>query len=280
MSGISSSTSGTSTELIDGVRVDILRIGSGKPLLFLHSVDGIDPQALWLVRLAESFEVIAPWHPGFGHSEWPKEFRSVGDLAFFYLELLQSLDIADAVLMGASFGGWLAAEIAIRSIDPFSHAVLLDPLGIKVGGREDRDIADVHAASQDELARLAYHDPSRRVRDYSAMSHDELLAIARSREAYTYFGWQPYMHNPGLRRWLRRIRIPTLVVWGASDGIVTPGYGRAFAAEIPDARFALIEEAGHYPHVEQPEAVAGLIQDFVNQTAGGQLAAALDHPQE
>lgn len=257
----------TTTELVDGVRVDVVRAGAGKTLLFLHSVDGVNPGAPWFAELAESFEVVAPWHPGFGHSEWPREFRSIGDLAFFYLELTRELQLADAVLVGTSFGGWLAAEIAIRSSDAFSHIVLVDPLGIKVGGREDRDIADLFAISQEEITRLAYHDPSRRTRDYSTMTDDELLAIARSREAYTYFGWRPYMHNPSLRRWLRRIRVPTLVVWGASDGIVTPAYGEAFAAEIPGARFALIEEAGHYPHVEQPDAFVSVVRDFVNDGA-------------
>jgi pimeloyl-ACP methyl ester carboxylesterase len=87
------------------------------------------------------------------------------------------------------------------------------------------------------------------------MSDEERLSIARSREAYAYFGWKPYMHNPSLRRWLRRIKIPTLVFWGSDDGIVTPDYGRAFAAEMPNAQFSLIEQAGHYPQTEQPERV-------------------------
>ena len=252
----------TSAEVVDGVTVEVVRVGTGKPLLFLHSVDGVNPEADWLRGLASSHEVIAPWHPGFGHSEWPREFRTIGDLAFFYLELIRELEIDDAVLVGSSFGGWLAAEVAIRSVEAFSHVVLVDPLGIKVGGREDRDIADMHAVSQDELTRLAFHAPSNRSRDYAAMDERERLAIARSREAYTYFGWKPYMHDPSLRRWLRRIRVPTLVVWGASDEIVSPGYGRAFAAEIPGARFALVEEAGHYPHVEQPERFLELVEQF------------------
>ena len=248
--------------------VEIVRAGAGRPLLYLHSVDGIDPHAPWFAQLAADFELIAPWHPGFGHSQWPPEFRSVGDLAFFYLQLIEHLRISDAVLVGSSFGGWLTAEIAIRSTAPFSHLVLIDPLGIKVGGREDRDIADMFAVSQAELTRLAYHDPDRRRRDYSTMSDSELLAIARSREAYTYFGWKPYMHNPSLRRWLRRIDIPTLVLWGESDGIVTRDYGRAYAAEFPDARFELIGAAGHYPHVEQPERVAAIVREFTGSNGG------------
>jgi pimeloyl-ACP methyl ester carboxylesterase len=257
----------TERRSIDGVVIDLVRGGSGKQLLFLHSVDGVRTDTSFLERLAERFQVIAPWHPGFGHSELPADFRTVGDLAFFYLQLIDELAIDDAVLVGTSFGGWLAAEIAIRSCRAFSHAVLLDPLGIKAGGRESRDIADVFACSQDDLTRLAYFDPANRARDYSAMSDDELLSIARSREAYAYFGWRPYMHDPSLRRWLRRIHIPTLVMWGSHDGIVGKDYGRAFAAEIPDTEFVLVDEAGHYPHLERPRLVVDLLVDFVARTA-------------
>jgi pimeloyl-ACP methyl ester carboxylesterase len=251
---------------IDGVAVELAQAGEGPHLLFLHSVDGIDPDARWFELLSERFHVIAPWHPGFGHSELPAEFRTIGDLALFYLQLIDALEIHDATVVGASFGGWLAAEIAVRTCAPFARLALVDPLGIKVGDRTSRDIADVFAISQEELTARAYHDPARRTRDYSTMSERELLAIARSREAYTYFGWRPYMHDPSLKRWLRRIRIPTLVVWGASDRIVSREYGRAYAAEIPDARFELIEEAGHYPLTEQPDRTVELLVEFAGQS--------------
>jgi pimeloyl-ACP methyl ester carboxylesterase len=267
-----------STESIDGISVEFVRAGAGKPLLFLHSVDGIDPHARWFEGLAGEFELIAPWHPGFGPSERPREFRDIGDLAFFYLEFIRALGIHDAVLLGASFGGWLAAEIAIRSEAAFSHLVLVDALGIKVGGREDRDIADVFAVSQEELTRLAYHDPGRRMRDYSSMSDDERLAIARSRESYAFFGWRPYMHNPSLHRWLRRIRIPSLVVWGAQDGIVAPEYGEAFAAALGNAQFRAIDKAGHYPHVEQPNEFVEAVVRFVASANSQDMALGGEAP--
>lgn len=248
---------------VDGVRIELLEAGAGKTLLFLHSVEGIDPAAPWFAGLADRFRVVAPWHPGFGHSELPAEFRTIGDLALFYLELVRELELDDAVLVGSSFGGWLAAEIAVRSVAPFSHVVLVDPLGIKVSGRETRDIADMHAMSQDELARAAYHDPAAGRRDYSALDDRELLGIARSRETHTYLGWKPYMHDPSLRRWLRRIRVPTLVIWGASDGIVSVDYGRAYAAEIAGSRFEVIDDAGHHPHLEQPQRFVELLAGFV-----------------
>jgi pimeloyl-ACP methyl ester carboxylesterase len=250
------------TVTIDGVKVEMVRQGRGKPLYLLHSVDGVGARSPYFQALAQHFAVTAIWHPGFGHSEWPKAFRNVADLVYFHMTACDVLDIRDAVLAGASFGGWLAAEIAVRSTARFSHLVLADAYGIKVGGREARDIVDMYAIPQDEITRLAYHDPAKRTRDYSQMSEHDLLAIARSREAFTYFGWKPYLHNPGLKRWLRRIDIPTLVLWGESDRIVTPEYGRAYAAEIPGAEFRLIREAGHYPHIEQPDALVRAIAEF------------------
>lgn len=248
---------------IADVAVDYVRMGKGRPILFLHSVDGLHPSAPFFRDLARDFEVFAPWHPGFGHSQMPREFTSIADLAYFTLEFAEAFDLRDAILMGVSFGGWLACEVAVRSTERFSQLVLLDSFGFKFGGREDREIADMFAVSQDVLTGLAYHDPTKRTRDYSKMTDWERYAIAQSRETYTYLGWKPYMHNPGLRYWLRRVRIPTLVLWGESDGIVTPEYGRKIAALLPDARFQIIPEAGHYPNIEQPDRTANAIRSFV-----------------
>lgn len=258
---------------IDGVSVEIERAGEGRQVLFLHGMDGVDPAAPWFASLAQSHEVIAPWHPGFGHSQRPAEFRTVADLAYFYLELIRALDLRDLVLVGSSFGGWLAAEIAVRSTERISAIGLVSPLGIKVGGRLDRGIVDMHALSQEQLLELMWHDAGKGAVDYSQMSDHELLGIARSREAFTFYGWKPYMNNRGLRRWLRRIRVPSLVVWGESDGVLTPEYRSDFVQQLPDARSASIAEAGHYPHLEQPERFTALLEDFLLETSTPAQAA-------
>lgn len=257
---------------IDGVTIDLVEAGEGRPLLFLHGMEGVDPNAAWFRGLAASHRVVAPFHPGFGHSERPEEFRTVADLAYFHLELARALELEDALLVGAGFGGWLAAEVAVRSIERFSQLVLIDPLGIKVGGPAERHITDMHALAHDDLAALLWHDPAPRERDYSAMDDRTLLAIARSREAFAYFGWKPYMNNPGLRRWLRRIRIPALVLWGESDGIIDREYIETFAGELPNARLETIAAAGHYPHVEQPERFLELVEGFLRDTPASAAA--------
>ncbi len=255
----------TAAITVDGVGVQVVRAGKGRPIVFFHSVGGIDTQGAFLEGLAERGSLIAPWHPGFGHSELPGDYRSVGDLALFYLDFLEHEGVQDALVVGQSFGAWLAAEVAVRDSSRFERLVLISPVGIKVGDRETRDIADVFAMSQDELAEAAYFDPAKRTRDYSAMSDDELTAIARSRQSYAYFGWQPYMHNPTLRRWLHRIRQPVLVIGGTYDGLLRPGYLEGFVDALPHARLHRVAQAGHYPDVEQPGAVLELIDHFVGE---------------
>jgi pimeloyl-ACP methyl ester carboxylesterase len=77
------------------------------------------------------------------------------------------------------------------------------------------------------------------------------------------------MYNPQLKRWLSRITVPTLVLWGASDGIVTPDYGRAYGALIPGSRFELIEQAGHHPELERPDLFVQRVVAFLNAPRSG-----------
>ena len=251
---------------VNGTRVELIERGAGPPLLFLHPHIGIEPTTPALERLAARTRVLAPTHPGFGRSELPKSFDTVDDLAYFYLDLLDQLDLRDAILVGVSFGAWIAAEIAIKSTHRMSRLVLANPLGIKVGNRETRDIVDIFAISESEVLELAYHDAAVGAVDYKSLPHERVLAASRNREATARYAWSPYMHDPKLRGRLHRIRIPTLVLWGVDDRIVSEPYGRAYCAAIPGARFETIERAGHFPHLEQPDAFANRIFAFVEET--------------
>jgi pimeloyl-ACP methyl ester carboxylesterase len=255
------------TRTIRGTRIEIIERGAGAPLLFLHPAIGIAPTAPVLAHLARGFRVIAPTHPGFGISEQPPTFDSIDDLAYFYLDLLDELALTDVVLAGVSFGGWIAAEIAVKSCARLSHLVLANPVGIKISDRETRDIADVFALTEDQVAALAYFDPAAGALDYKAMPEAEVRAVARNREALARYGWSPYLHDPKLNARLHRISVPTLLLWGTADQILSEPYGRAYAAAIPNGRFAPIERAGHFPHIEQPEAFAQLIRAFVQGAA-------------
>src|SRR5262249_10224867 len=102
--------------------------------------------------------------------------------------------------------------------------------------------------------------------DYTALTDDELTIIARNREATALYAWEPYFHNPKLRRRLRRLTVPTLLLWGAQDHFVTAGYyGAASREAIPGARLEIIENAGHLPHIEQPNAFVDRVRAFLTE---------------
>jgi pimeloyl-ACP methyl ester carboxylesterase len=255
----------SSSRTLAGVTLEIEEAGSGRDLLFLHPGEGLQSNRPWIDALARDHHVIAPHHPGFGNSSLPDWFGTVDDIAYLYRELAAQLDLRDAVPVGACFGGWIAAEMMVRDTSRFAGVVLSAPLGIKVGGVLDRDITDMHSIPRAEFLRLAWADPENGAVDYAALPDTELAAIARSRESLALFGWKPYMHNPRLKRWLHRIDIPTQLIWGDADGIVSVAYGEAWQAEIPGAAMTIIPHAGHYPHWEQPDAFTGAIAAFTRK---------------
>ena len=254
---------------LGGIAVETLIAGNGPPLLFLHAGDYVAQNQAFLDRLARRWRVVAPRHPGFGATPRPEWFRTVHDIAYLYLDLLDRLALTDTLLVGSSFGGWIGLEIAVRSEARLSRIALIDSLGLKLGGREERDIADIYALPAEEVLRRLFVEPVHVVPDYAKLDDGELLAIARDREATALYGWRPYMHDPALAHWLRRITRPSLVLWGEEDGIVTPAYGERLAAALPNARFERIPQAAHYPQIEQPEKVAAAIERFAQPLATG-----------
>ncbi len=247
---------------VAGVDLDVTERGTGRPLLFLHAGEGLAPERPWLDLLAKRFRVIAPALPGFGRSALPDWMNGVEDLAYLCLDLAKQLDLKDAVLAGSCFGGWVAAEMAVRDTRRFATLALVAPLGIKVNGPLERDIADMHGMPRADFMKLAWADPARGAIDYAAMPETEVAAIARGRETVALFGWKPYMHNPRLKRWLHRIDLPTMLLWGNQDRIVTPAYGEGWRGAIAGATLRTIADAGHYPLWEQPDAAVAALTDF------------------
>jgi pimeloyl-ACP methyl ester carboxylesterase len=247
---------------VNGIELEVLRRGQGAPVVLLHGMDSLSPHAPLLDLLGRRVEIIAPSSPGFGNSPRPADFDTIYDLAHLYLALLDQLPYEKVTLMGLSFGGWLAAEIAAASCHRIANLVLVDPVGVKFGGPTDRDILDVFNIHPDEVRRKSWADEAR-APNYDAMTDEELVIHARNRDALCLYAWHPYMYNPQLKRWLPRISVPTLMLWGEKDGIVTPDYGRAYAGLIPGAEFRLIENAGHHPDEEQPERVAAAVAAFL-----------------
>ena len=257
---------------IGGVRISLDQQGEGPPLLFLDS--GMRFEALSsaaLDVLARDFTVYRPSHPGFGSSDRAVEMTSVDDLSYFYLDFLAEQDLTGVTIVGASFGAWIAAMMAVKCTARISHLVLINPVGIKISDRETRDVVDIFSMTEEDVRKAIFHSPPDSPITYSSM--DDALLAARCREALARYAWAPYMHDPKLKGRLHRIDVPTLVLRGVSDGLTQQPYSEAFAAAVPAAQFGLIDKAGHLPHLEQPERFAEAVGNFVLERNGVRAAS-------
>lgn len=241
---------------VSGMKLQVLSGGSGERLLVLHDYESTTEWHPYLELLSGTFSVTAPSHPGFGSSQLPSDLDSVDDLAYLYLDFLR--DGGPAHVLGLGFGGWLAAEMAVRATRDILSLTLVDAVGIKISDRETRDIADHFVMLPRDFLAVSWHDPEAgarimRLPRLGELDEAELTQLLRNRQAAALFGWKPFMHNPKLLGRLRRIDVPTTLLWGASDRLVTPEYGQAFARAIPGAKLQVIPKTGHYPYLEQPE---------------------------
>ena len=259
-----STTETTSTfEDLAGVRIELERRGRGAPLLVLYGEEALELDAPFLAELARDHELIIPSPPGFGKSDRPDWMSSPDDIAYLFLDLLEKLKLGKCPVLGFSFGGWIALQMAIKDDSLISKLVLVDSYGVKIGGPMDRDVQDIWTLHPDKVARLKWADPEKGKRDFATMSEEELGVVARNVESFARFCWDPYMHDPKLKHRLHRVEVPTLFLWGEKDGIITPAYGRAFSKLIAGAEFAAIADAGHYPQIEQPQAFLKQLRNFL-----------------
>ncbi len=228
--------------------------GEGRPYLVLHGGAGPQSMATFAQRLAASgdLRVLSPTHPGFGGTLRPNDLKSVSDLATLYVNFLDALDLHDVTVIGNSVGGWVAAELALRHSPRTSGLVLIDAVGIEVDGHR---VADVAGLSLPEIQALSFHDPSHFRIDPTQLSDAQKAIAASNAAALAVYAGSAAMADPTLRERLGAIAVSTLVLWGDSDGIVDPEYGRIYASSIPGAHFEVLVATGHMPQMESPELV-------------------------
>jgi pimeloyl-ACP methyl ester carboxylesterase len=217
----------------------------------------------FVAELAKRHELIIPQAPGFGASERPDWISNPDDISYIYLDLVEQLGLKSVPVVGLGLGGWIANEMLVKDDSFASKLVLVDAFGVKIGGPFDRDVQDIWTLHPTKVAELKWHDPDIGKRDFANMSEEEVTVVARNIESFARFCWEPYMHNPKLKIRLPRIKVPTLVIWGENDGVITTAYGKAYSDLIPGARFVTVAKAGHYPQIEQPQAVLEHINAFI-----------------
>ncbi len=251
----------TETLALRDCSLTLRRTGKGQPLLWLHGTDGLFEWP-WIVdKLAAGYEVIVPEHPGFGDTPIPGWMDDVSDLAYLYLDMLKALKLERVHVAGHSLGGWIGLEMAVRATQRIASLTLIASAGIHVKGASK---ADIFMIDPDEQARLAYADKAmgEAAAERAGAAKYQEMAIA-NRVASARFGWNPRFHNPRLERWLHRVDVPALIVWGKQDRIFAPVHAEAFQRAIPGSRLAMIETAGHLPHVERMDEVLKAIETFL-----------------
>jgi pimeloyl-ACP methyl ester carboxylesterase len=239
------------------VPVTVTESGAGdRPVLLLHGGAGPDSVTGFGEALAARFpfRVLSPVYPGFADTERPGWLDSIGKLADVCRALLEELGLTDLIVAGSSIGGWVAAEVALAAPERVARLVLIDPAGLDSA---DHPIADFFSLTPDQLAELSWANPEGHRLDPAAMPPAQRAVLAGNRDALLAYGGR-LMTDPTLVARLGGITAPTLVIWGEADRIVTPAYGKEYAAAIPGATFTVVPAAGHLPQLENPEAVLTL----------------------
>ena len=193
----------------------------------------------------------------------PEQLDSIGKLATLYIALLDELDLSDVTVIGNSIGGWICAEMAVLGSPRIARVILVDAVGIEVAGHP---VADFFSLTMDQVADLSYHKPDAFRINVAALPPAQLAVMAGNRAALAAYAGTS-MADPTLRARLESIRVPALVVWGESDRIADPDYGRAFAGAIRGSRFDLLSETGHVPQVESPQRLLSAIKAFEASTS-------------
>ncbi len=241
--------------------VELRRQGEGRPLVYLHGGIGDTDWLPVFDEWSREFTVFQPLHPGFGESTGGDKLDSMEDLVFHYIDLLGVLGIegSDLTMVGASFGGWIAAEIASRYPHLVQRLVLVGAAGLWL---DEAPPGELFGNSPPELAALLFHDLQHpvaammaAVTDVAQLPEELIVQQVRAMEALARVAWNPYFHNPKLERQLRRVRASTVVVWGKEDRFFPVAYAERYAAAIPGARLEIVPEAGHLVMLERPEAV-------------------------
>lgn len=246
-----------------GGRVHLLRGGAGEPLLFLHAAGGAGTWLEFHRLLARGFDVVAPDHPGFGRSDEFAEVEAIDDLVYHYLDVMDQLGLDRPHVVGASFGGWVAAELAVAAPHRIGSLVLLAPAGLRL---PEHPVADPFLMSPDQLVTTLFHDPGAAAGMLPAEPDlDFVLAQYRDMTALARFSWTPFLSNPKLERRLHRITPPTLVACPSDDRLIPVAHGRRYAKLIPGARFAEIGDCGHAMYFERPAEFADLVAAFLGE---------------
>jgi pimeloyl-ACP methyl ester carboxylesterase len=257
---------GAHTISVRGKQIQLLRGGSGPPLLYFHDTFCYT----WMPahdRLAAHYEVIVPLHPGCEGSDGFETIDTMEDLVFHYLDVCEALGIQRPVLLGTSLGGWLAAEFAIRYADRLRALILVDAFGLRIPQAPAADLFRLDAA---QLRATLFASPTAPVAHAvvpDTPAPEAMLAFLQARQVLARFAWQ-FPDNSKLIHYLYRVHVPTLILWGEQDAVISLAHGRAYQAGIANAALHVLPQCGHLPHAEQSEAFTHALLTYLARLEG------------
>ena len=250
---------------VAGTRLQLVKGGTGEPLLILHDELGHPGWLRFHEALAQQHTLYIPLHPGFGKSERLDWIMNMRDIAGWYLDALDELGLGPVDAIGFSLGGWLAAEMATMCPAPFKRLVLVGAMGIRPPSGE---IYDMFLEVAKEFMRASYFNPAN-TPEFQKVCPDtptpeQVETWELAREEACRLGWRPYMHYPSLPHLLRRLRkLPTLVVWGRQDVIVPLSVAEVYHASIPGSQLVILDDCGHHPEIERSDEFVRHVQAFL-----------------
>lgn len=249
------------TEAVLETKVRLLRAGSGSTILFLHGANGFPGWLPLFEQLSADHEVIIPEHPSFGASEDAPKLRNVADYAYYYLDFIEKMGLTNVHLVGHSLGGWISTEIAVRNCSRLASLTLLAPAGVRRKGFPPGD--NFIWTPQEATRKLFMNQAMIEQMLARVPTEEEQIQMVRTRLMAARLGWEPRWFNPHLGKWLHRVKVPTMLVWGADDALLPAAWAQSYIDAVPTLAFHSIENCGHSPHVEKAAEVLPLIREHV-----------------
>ncbi len=243
---------------IDGVKTVVHTAGKGEPLVVFHgagTADGFDFAETW----ADKFRVIVPYHPGFGESGDDPTFTDIHDYVMHYLELFDALKVDTMNLIGLSMGGYLASRFAMEHGHRIKKLVLMAPYGLDI---PEHLGVDVIAIPGEELLPMLVSNFNALKKNLPEKPDTDFIG-ARYREATSFarLFWE-HPTDPKFPRYLHRVNMPTLIVWGEEDKLIPVQHAQAWRKLIPNSEVMIVKEAGHVVHLDKPETIDAIGRFF------------------
>ncbi len=261
--------------LPNGVKQQVYRSGQGPALVWLHGLERYQPDDAVVSALAKHYTVFAPIVPGYADLNDAIELRDVHDLALHYDTLLGELGLDQAIVVGHSFGGMIAAELAAHVPQRVSQLGLIAPLGL---WSDDYPVTDIVARLYPEMIEVLWQGAVGKrsaAGGTSAPQNDaerveQMVAIANGLATVSKYTWP--IPDRGLRHRLYRIAAPTVIIFGEQDAYIPHRYADDFSSGIRNSKVLRFPGSHMVPYERPGDIVAAIA---ATAGAGGRRTASV-----